>query len=120
VQSDADNVDSYLALVPEGRRAVLSELRDTCRELLTGFDESMSHGMPAYHRDGIAEIAWASQKQYISLYVMRGDVLDAHREQLAHLSVGKGCIRYRSPAAMDFAVVRSMLTSVAAGRGSVC
>ena len=76
--------------------------------------------MPTYGRDGIAEIAWASQKQYISLYVMRGDVLDAHREQLAHLSVGKGCIRYRSPAAVDFAVVRSMLTDVAASRGPVC
>jgi hypothetical protein len=49
--------------------------------------------MPACSRDGITEIAWASQKQYISLYVMRGDILDAHREQLAHLSVGKGCIR---------------------------
>ena len=76
--------------------------------------------MPAYSRDGITEIGWASQKQYISLYVPRGDVLDAHRGQLAHLSVGKGCIRYRSPAAVDFAVVRSKLTAVAAGHGSVC
>jgi len=44
---------------------------------------------------GIAEIAWASQKRYISLYVLRADVLDAHRGQLAGLDVGKGCIRYR-------------------------
>ncbi len=28
---DAEDVDGYLALVPEGRRAVLSELRDACR-----------------------------------------------------------------------------------------
>ncbi len=93
MHSDAHDVDGYLALVPEGRRAVLSEMRDACRGLLTGFAESVSHGMPACSRDGITEIAWASQKQYISLYVMRGDILDAHREQLAHLSVGKGCIR---------------------------
>jgi uncharacterized protein YdhG (YjbR/CyaY superfamily) len=120
VHSDADDVDAYLALVPEGRRAVLSEMRDACRGLLTGFEESMSYGMPAYRRDGITEIAWASQKRYISLYVMRGDVLDAHRGQLAHLSVGKGCIRYRNPAAVDFAVVRSILTAVAASHGPVC
>jgi hypothetical protein len=73
-----------------------------------------------YSRDGIAEIAWASQKRYISLYVMRADVLDAHRGQLAGLDVGKGCIRYRSPAAVDFTIVRSMLTAVAASRGPVC
>ena len=120
VQSDAIDVDSYLTQVPEGRRAVLTEIRDACRRLLAGFAESMSYGMPAYSRDGTAEIAWASQKRYISLYVMRADVLDAHRGQLVGLDVGKGCIRYRSPAAVDFTVVHSILTAVAASRGPVC
>jgi uncharacterized protein YdhG (YjbR/CyaY superfamily) len=120
MQSDAADVDGYLAEVPAGRRAVLTELRDACRELLPGFDESMRYGMPAYSRDGITEIGWASQKEYISVYVLRGNVLDAHRGQLARLSVGKGCIRYRTPAAVDFAVVRSILTAVAASRGPVC
>jgi len=118
--SDADDVDAYLALAPEGRRAVLNEMRDACRTLLAGFDESMRYGMPAYSRDGVAEIAWASQKRYISLYVMRTEVLSAHRSQLADLDVGKGCIRYRSAAAVDFTVVRSMLAAVAASQGPVC
>ena len=120
VQSDAMDVDSYLAGVPDGRRAVLTKIRDACRELLPGFAESMSYGMPTYSRDDIAEIAWASQKRYISLYVMRADVLDAHRGQLGGVDVGKGCIRYRSPAMVDFAVVHSVLTAVAASRGPVC
>ena len=51
---------------------------------------------------------------------MRSDVLEAHRAQLAGLDVGQGCIRYRSPAAVDFTVVRSMLAAVAASRGPVC
>ena len=119
MQSDADDVGAYLALAPEGRRAALEELRDACRTLLADFDESMRYGMPAYSRDGVAEIAWASQKRYISLYVMRTDVLNAHRGQLAGLDVGKGCIRYRSPATVDFTVVHSMLTAIAASRGPV-
>ena len=64
MQSDAIDVDSYLTQVPEGRRAVLTEIRDACRRLLAGFAESMSYGMPTYSRDGTAEIAWASQKRY--------------------------------------------------------
>jgi uncharacterized protein YdhG (YjbR/CyaY superfamily) len=120
VRSDVNDVDSYLAQVPEGRRAVLAGMREVCRRLLVGFAESMNYGMPSYSRDGIAEIAWASQKRYISLYVMRADVLDAHRGQLAGLDVGKGCIRYRSPAAVDFTVVNSMLTAVATSRGPAC
>jgi uncharacterized protein YdhG (YjbR/CyaY superfamily) len=95
-------------------------MRDACRTVLAGFDESMRYGMPAYSRNDVTEIAWASQKRYISLYVMRTDVLNAHRSQLAGLDVGKGCIRYRSPAAVDLAVVRSMLTAVAASQGPVC
>jgi uncharacterized protein YdhG (YjbR/CyaY superfamily) len=120
VHSDADDVGSYLAQVPAGWRAVLSELREECRRLPAGSDEGMRYGMPTYGRDGTAEVAWASQKRYISLYVMRSDVLDAHRRRLASLDVGKGCVRYRSPAAVDFAVVRSMLSAVAASRGPVC
>ena len=80
----------------------------------------MGYGMPAYSRDGVAKVAWASQKRYISLYVMGADVLAAHRGQFAGLDVGKGCIRYRSPAAVDFTVVRSMLTAGAASPGPVC
>jgi uncharacterized protein YdhG (YjbR/CyaY superfamily) len=120
VRSDAGDVDAYLALAPEEWRAVLGEMRDACRTLLAGFDESMRYGMPSCSRDGVAEVAWASQKRYFSLYVMRADVLNAHRSQLADLDVGKGCIRYRGPAAVDFTVVRSMLTAVAASQGPVC
>ena len=85
MRSDADDVDTYLALVRQGRRAVLNEMRNA-----------------------------------FSLYVMRTDVLNAHRSQLADLDVGKGCIRYRSPAAVNFTVVRSMLAAVAASQGPVC
>ena len=120
MHSDADDVDSYLAQVPVDRRTVLSELRQMCGRLLVGFEEAMRYGMPTYSRDGVAEIAWASQRRYISLYVMRADVLNAHRDQLGGLGVGKGCIRYRSPAAVDFTVVRSMLAAVAASHGPVC
>jgi hypothetical protein len=76
VRSDADDVGTYRALVPEGRRAVLNEMRDACRAPLAGFDESMRYGRPAYSRGGVAEIAWASQQRYISLSVMRSDVLN--------------------------------------------
>jgi uncharacterized protein YdhG (YjbR/CyaY superfamily) len=119
MRSGASDVDGYLAGVPAERRAVLAGLRDACRQL-AGFDESMRYGMPTYSRDGVAEVAWASQRRYISLYVMRSDVLAAHRGQLAGLDIGRGCIRYPSPAAVDFTVVRSLLGDIAASRGPVC
>ncbi len=120
MQSDVANVDLYLEGVPAERRAVLTALRAVCVEELTGFEEAMRYGMPTYVRDGESEVGWASQKQYISLYVTRSDVLEPYRERLAHLDVGKGCIRYRKPAAVDLDLVRAMLAAVAATRGPIC
>ena len=47
-------------------------------------------------------------------------MLDAHRDRLAGLSVGKSCIRYRRPDQLDEAVVRSILEMTAATRGPIC
>ncbi|MHA5047105.1 iron chaperone [Streptomyces sp. SD15] len=120
VQSDANDVDGYLAEVPEGRRDALTRLRRLCREELEGFDEVMAYGMPAYERDGAAEIAFASQKQYISFYLMRSDVREAFAEQLAGQDMGKGCLRFRRPESVDFDLLRSLLRATAAERGEIC
>ena len=80
----------------------------------------MAYGMPSYARDGEVELAFASQQKYVSLYVLKQDVLEAHRDRLAGLNVGKGCIRYPSPAKVDLHVVRSMLEATAVSGGPVC
>jgi uncharacterized protein YdhG (YjbR/CyaY superfamily) len=120
MQSSAATVEEYIAEAPPERKAALELLRKLCREELAGFDEAMRHGMPAYLRDDVVELAFASQKRYISLYVLRQTVLDAAAEQLAGLSVGKGCIRYRRPDQIDPTTVRALLTATAADTGPIC
>ena len=62
----------------------------------------MEYCMPAYKRNGVLEVAFASQKQYISLYEMNEDVVDEYHAALADLDIGKGCIRFRCPEKIDF------------------
>src|SRR5690606_34885670 len=96
VQSNATDVDSYLAEVPEDRRGVLTRLRELCRAELTGFDEVMAYGMPAYVRGGgAAAIAFASQKQYISFYLMRCDRRHAVGRRPGRPADGGWCVRGR-------------------------
>ncbi len=102
-------VASYIEQAPAERRASLERLRSLCRGLLTGYEEAIEYKMPVYKRNGVAEIAFASQKQYISLYVMKKEVVDEHREALAGCSIGKGCIRFTRPDKIDFDVVASLL-----------
>jgi len=120
VQSSAEDVDQYLTEVPEGRREALTALRALCLAELTGFREVMAYGMPVYERDGTGEVAFASQKQYISLYLLRTDVRDAFADRLAGHDMGKGCLRFRTPEKIDFTLVRDLLRTTAATPGPAC
>ena len=120
MQSSAKDVDTYLQQAPDERREALTKLRDLCRQVLTGFDESMVYGMPGYSRRGEVEVGFASQKNYISLYLLRQDALEGQRLFLKGLSVGKGCIRYSRPDKIDFAVVEKLLASTRDSTGDIC
>ncbi|MCF3172821.1 DUF1801 domain-containing protein [Streptomyces sioyaensis] len=120
VRSAAADVDGYLAEVPEERREVLVRLRRMCRAELTGFEEVMAYGMPGYQRDGVVEIAFASQQRYLSFYLLRSDVREAFAERLAGQDAGKSCLRFRHSARVDFDLVRDLLRATAAGPGTVC
>ncbi|MGZ8481389.1 MAG: iron chaperone [Candidatus Limnocylindria bacterium] len=114
VSSDARNPEDYLAQLPEDRRRVVSAVRDVIREHLPpGYEEGMSYGMIAwyvpletfpdtYNGEPLGLAGIASQKRYISLYLVHvyGDpALDAwFRERWAAtgkpLNMGKSCVRF--------------------------
>ena len=120
MQSKASNVETYLADVPPDRRACLIRLRDLCLATLSGYEEGMDYGMPCYKKGGTPEVAFASQKSYISLYIMKKAVVDAHRDALQSASIGKGCIRFSKPEKIDFAVVEKMLSETASSHEEAC
>jgi uncharacterized protein YdhG (YjbR/CyaY superfamily) len=122
MQSTAKNVTGYLEEIPAERKPALAELRDLCRTTLTGFEESMTYGMPSYSRDGQVEVGFASQKNFIALYILKNDVVDAHRDLLKGkgVSLGKGCIRYSRPERIDFQIVERILKAAQESSGIIC
>jgi len=121
MQSKAKNVDDYLEEVPEKRRQALEQLRTLCLENLTGYEESMEYGMPSYKpAGGEVEVAFASQKSYVSFYILKQDVLDRHRESLKGINVGKGCIRYTKPEKIDFEIVKELLVDSSQSDDDIC
>jgi len=113
-------IDEYIALAAAERRDALNLLRQLCAEELSGFEEGVRYGMPAYLRGNVVEVGFASQKRYISLYVLRHAVLRANADQLAGLSVGKGCIRFARPEQIDPTVVRALLRATVTDTGPIC
>ena len=121
MQSKAISVDDYMQEVPVARRDSLMQLRKLCLEILDDYEESMAYGMPSYKQiDGEVEVAFASQKNYIALYVLKEDVLNKYRESLTGLNVGKGCIRYPKPEKIDFSIVEQLLTESYQSDSEIC
>jgi len=87
-----------------------------------GFDESMAYGGPSYSRNGEVEVGFASQKNFIGLYILRTDVMKTHKDQLKGkgVSIGKGAIRYSKPERINFDMVESMLRATVKSDGPVC
>jgi uncharacterized protein YdhG (YjbR/CyaY superfamily) len=122
MQSTAKNVTAYLDKVPAERKAALAKLRDLCCTSLKGFERSMLYGGPCYSRNGQVEVGFASQKNFIGLYILRLDVLNAHRDLLKvkGVSIGKGVIRYSKPERIDFKIVEILLKATQESTGVIC
>jgi len=118
MQSKAATVDEYLAELPEDRREIIQAVREVIlKNLPAGYEEGMQYGMigyyvphslypDGYHCDPQQPLPYASlasQKNYISLYLMciYGD--EAHKAWFQQaweatgkkLNMGKSCVRFK-------------------------
>lgn len=111
--SDAKTVSEYLAALPDDRRAAITKVRAVIRKNLPkGYAEQIQYGMIGYvvpHKlypagyhckptDPVPFAALASQKNYMSLYLMCGlkeQISDKLGERGKKLDLGKSCIRFK-------------------------
>ena len=118
--SRAPDVDTYFSGIPEERRATFEKLRGLCRRHLRGYQESMQYGLPTYSNNGAPVVSFASQKQHITLYVLKKEVVDEFRAALPTASIGKGCIRFTRPEKIDFDVIDRLLRRTAESSAVAC
>jgi hypothetical protein len=118
MQSKASTVPEYLASLPDDRRHAIETVRTVIlANLDNDYEEGMSYGMigyyvphrvfpPGYHVDpkqGLPFAALASQKNYMSVYLMglypgsEGArwFQEAWAKTGKKLDVGKSCIRFK-------------------------
>ena len=120
MQSKAEDVATYLLNAPKDRRSELKTLRSLCLKILSGFEESVEYGMPCYKRNGTVEVAFASQKNYISLYILQQSVMKRNAAALKPFKPGKGCIKFSPSKRIDTELVRQLLTDMLTLEGSIC
>ena len=115
MQSNAKDIESYLAELPEDRRDAIETVRLVIlANLPAGYEEVMNWGMityqvplqdypDTYNGKPIMYAALASQKNHMSVYLMsiyandssRQAFEDAYRQTGKRYDVGKSCVRFR-------------------------
>ena len=115
VWSSAQTVEEYLAELAPDRREAISTVRKVILDNLpTGYEEMMQFGMigyviplerypVTYNKQALQYAALASQKHYMSVYLMNvyGDpdseqwFAEQYRASGKKLDMGKSCVRFK-------------------------
>ena len=115
-RSEAKTVEQYLDELPDDRRETVEAVRDVVNaNLPDGYEETVQFGMisyvvplerypKTYNRQALQYAGLASQKNYVSLYLMNvyGDqeterwFLDRYKASGKRLDMGKSCVRFKS------------------------
>ena len=124
MQSDARTVEDYIAELPPERQEIVETVRDVINDKLPdGYEESMSSGMigwqvplarypDTYNKQPLAYVCLASQKNYVSLYLMTvySDKEADFRERWSppsgkRLDMGKSCVRFTKLEDIDLELI---------------
>lgn len=132
-RSNATTVDTYLAELPEDRRAVMQAMVDLIRRNVPeGYSEIMSFGMACwgiplerypntYNKQPLCYLALAAQKNYYALYLMSA-YQDSEQERWLReaftaagrkLDMGKSCLRFRKLEDLPLDVIAKVVASQA-------
>lgn len=90
----AEEVETYLAGVPEPQRATLTVVRERLRAQLPQAEEVISYGVPAFAVDGTAVAGYSASKSHCSYLPMSGSVLSGMADDLAGYQWSKGALRF--------------------------
>jgi len=132
MQSKPTTAEEYLGSIPEDRKAVIIQLRNTILENLPeGFEEKVAYGLlcyvvphsiypKGYHCNpklSLPFLSIASQKNYISLHHMGlydGPLLECFQKQWPNyssrkLDMGRCCIRFKKPEEIPFNLISELV-----------
>jgi uncharacterized protein YdhG (YjbR/CyaY superfamily) len=104
------SVDEYMAGLPDERRAVLEELRQTVNAAAPEATESIAYQMPALRsHGGQFLVSYAAYKAHYSLFPASGAVVAALGDELTPYLVGSGTIRFPANRSIPLALVAKVV-----------
>ncbi|MBJ7608151.1 MAG: DUF1801 domain-containing protein [Candidatus Dormibacteraeota bacterium] len=105
----ANEVEAYLAALPEEQRATLETVRATIQATAPDATETISYQIPTFRWGGRGLVAYAAFKEHYSLFPMSKAVVEAQGEDLAQFRAGKGTLRFTADQPMPAELVQRIV-----------
>jgi hypothetical protein len=112
--TSAETPAEYIEMLEEPRKSDIAELDKLIRKLAPKLEPHLASGMLAYghyhYKSKTREGEWfhiglASNKRYISLYVMAADadgyLAESFKDKLPKADIGRSCVRFKRLSDLD-------------------
>jgi uncharacterized protein YdhG (YjbR/CyaY superfamily) len=105
----ANDVDKYLARVPEPARNTLNKIRATIRSAVPAeATEAISYGIPAFKYKGPL-VAYAAFKNHCSFFPLGSAVLEEFKDELEPYRMSKGTLHFPVDRPLPATLVKKMV-----------
>jgi uncharacterized protein YdhG (YjbR/CyaY superfamily) len=102
-------IDDYLAGVPEPGRGTLETLRRSILSVVPDAEQGISYGMPAFRVDGSVVAGFAAFRKHLSYLPHSGDVLAELGDALAGYDATPGSLHFPPDHPLPDALVRALV-----------
>ena len=107
----SDEVDDYLAGLPEADRAALEALRRTILEIVPDAVEGISYGSPSFKVGGKAVAGFAAYKDHLSYLPHSGSVLATIAADVVAYKTSKGALQFTNDTRLPKALVKKLIAT---------
>ena len=90
------DVDEYMAQLPDDRRAVMEQLRSTIRAASPTATEVISYNMPAFRLNGRFLVSYEAFKRHYSIFPWSDEMLEELGDPLRPHAVGNDPVKSTS------------------------
>lgn len=107
----AQEIDAYLANLPEQKRATLETLRSRILEVVPDAEQCISYGMPAFRVGGKVVAGFAAFKNHLAYLPHSGSVISELSDELAGFTSTQGSLHFPLDECLSTDLVRLLVTT---------
>jgi uncharacterized protein YdhG (YjbR/CyaY superfamily) len=104
-----NDVDAYLATVPEPHRTTLQAVRSRIKTILPDAQECIYYGVPAYKVDGIGVAGFSAHKRHCSYFPMSGRVFGAMAKDVEKYEFTRGALHFAADRPLPATLIRKLI-----------